>query len=259
MRILVCIKQVPEFEHIQITRAQQGAALLGEYPGYKINRFDEFAVEEAVQIKESREGASVDVLTVGPERAAEVLKRAIGMGADNGIHLLTDAGDWICPSVLASWIAAYAGTKAYDLVLCGSMSEDGMNGQVGPMLAAGLGIACATQAIAAKPAGDLGAIAVEREIENGSRELLELSLPALLALQTGANTPRYPSLSNLLRASKQEMEQVRAETLCSAPTGRDVLGFEIPGKSRAGRPLTGSAREKAGQLLALLREKALIQ
>ncbi|MFO7840399.1 MAG: electron transfer flavoprotein subunit beta/FixA family protein [Desulfosalsimonadaceae bacterium] len=259
MNILVCIKQVPEFEHIQITRDREGAALLGEFPGYKINRFDEFAMEEALRIKEATEGARVDVLTVGAGRAAEVLKRGIGMGADKGVHLKSEAGDLVSPSAISAWIAAYAGPKGYDLVLCGSMSEDGMNAQVGPMLAADLGIACATQVIAAELDRDLSSISLEREIEGGRRELMELSLPALLALQTGANTPRYPSLSNLLRASKQQMEQIQAENLCRARPGMEMLDFEIPGKSRAGKFLTGPAREKAEKLLNLLRDKAFIE
>lgn len=256
MKILVCIKQVPDYEQIGITEGPDGEAIPGDFMEFKMNRFDEFAAETAIRIRENTAATTVDVLTVGPERSAEAVKRGIGMGADNGIHLQTETGVDFSPSVIAAWIAAYARRKDYHLILTGSMSEDAMNGQVGPMIAAHLDLPSATQVIRTQIAEDQLGVCIEREIEGGNRELLQLKLPAVLAIQTGANQPRYPSLSNLLRANKQGLEQVEARTLLEAAPKEELVGFAMPRKMRAGKHLTGSSPEKAAQLLALLREKA---
>jgi electron transfer flavoprotein beta subunit len=100
---------------------------------------------------------------------------------------------------------------------------------------------------------------VEREIEGGSRDMLELKIPAVVTIQSGPNTPRYPSLSNLLRANKQELEIIDAESSTQAQVGETVLQVTYPIKSRAGEVLTGSPQEKAGRLLKILREKAFIE
>jgi len=258
MKILVCIKQVPEFEQIEINEGPDGEAVFEELTEYRMNRFDEYAVEAAVQIRENLGSTSVDVLTAGPERSAEAVKRAIGMGADHGIHLKTEDDVDFSPSAIAGWIAAYAKSKVYHLILTGSMSEDAMNGQVAPMVAAGLQLPGATQVIDVRLSEDLSEVCIEREIEGGHREEIRLQLPAVLAIQTGANQPRYPSLSNLLRANKQVLEQVDTYALGGAAHREQLLGFSLPRKTRAGRHLSGSPREKADQLLALLRNKAFI-
>jgi len=270
MKILVCIKQVPEFEHMEINEDLDGVAGRDLSTDFKMNRFDEFAVETAIQIKENppenQPDTEIHVLTVGPMRAADVLKRGIGMGAHHGIHLKTEAEDYLSPADIGAlisdwisgWIPGRSKTGDYDLILTGSMSEDGMNGQVGPMLAGHMNLPCATQVIYSRMEAAGGPVYVEREIEGGHREMAEMSLPAVLAIQTGANRPRYPSLSNLMRASKQELETIEAKTLAEPPAGEALEGFVMPRKTRAGRHLTGSAEEKAEQLIALLQDKAFI-
>ncbi|MFW5901988.1 MAG: electron transfer flavoprotein subunit beta/FixA family protein [Thermodesulfobacteriota bacterium] len=266
MKILVCIKQVPEFKHMDIEEGPDGVVGLDLFTDFKMNRFDEFAVETAIQLKEKRaadqtgNGADteVHVLTVGPMRAADVLKRGIGMGAHHGIHIQTETDDFLSPSDIAAWIAAYASPMDYDLILTGSMSEDGMNGQVGPMLAGRMNLPCATQVITCRMAAADGPVYVEREIEGGHREMAEIALPAVLAIQTGANRPRYPSLSNLLRAGRQTFDTIEPESLAAARANEVLEGFVMPRKTRAGRHLTGSPEEQAEQLIALLQEKAFI-
>jgi len=262
MRILVCIKQVPEFEHMDIKEGPDGMVGLDLFTDFKMNRFDEFAVETAIQIKENPPGNQTDtevhVLTVGPMRAVDVLKRGIGMGAHHGIHLQTQTQEDLSPFDIATWIAAYAKDRDYHLILTGSMSEDDMNGQVGPMVAGRMDLPCATQVILSRVHAEGGSVYVEREIEGGHREMIEISIPAVLAIQTGANRPRYPSLSNLLRAGKQRFETIEAKTL-AAPLAKELReGFVIPQKTRAGRHLAGSPEEKAEQLIGLLQDKAFI-
>ncbi len=272
MKILVCVKQVPDPDHIAITAGEDGQAEIAAISEYRMNRFDEFAVEAAVRIKEERaDDTTIDVLTVGPARARDVVKRAMGMGADDGIHLETAADQYISPRRIADCIADWARDKGYSFIVTGAMSEDMMNGQAGPMAAALLEWPCATQVIVARlqpVPGDAPAataptatdIYVEREVEGGSREMLALPLPAVIAVQTGINEPRYPSLSNLLRANKQDIQTIAA----ALPGGAEIrqpdepAGMVMPKRMRAGRHLDGTPAQKADQLLSILQEKAFI-
>ena len=147
MKILVCIKQVPESDGI-IQIDKRGTWIHSDsFNEFKMNRLDEFAVEEAIRLKESFDSVTIDILSVGPERSADVIKRAIGMGADHGIHLKADNDDYLIPSLVATRIAEYATHKPYGLILTGAMSEDHMNGMVGPMIAAHLNLPCVTGVI----------------------------------------------------------------------------------------------------------------
>ena len=258
MKILVCVKQIPDIERIVIRDGSDGMAVLDISGEFRLNRFDEFAVEEAVRIKETMARVHIDVITVGPERAAEVLNRPMGMGVDDGIHLQTPTDADPGPAAVAAWIAEYARPRGYALILCGGMSEDGMNGQVGPMLAAHLKLSYATQVIAITPASDPSGLSIEREIESGAREMLEIRMPALLTLQPGINRPRYPSLSRLLRANRQKLETIPTETLVPAGALIDCLGLVAPEQRRVSQVLTGSALEKAEQLVSILKEKAFL-
>ncbi len=242
MKILVCVKQVPEPEGIAASCDEQGMAELKASGRFAMNRFDEFAVEQAVQIKEYLPDVTVHGLTVGPDGAAEVLKRAVGMGCDEGIHLLTGTkADPEGPEV-AAWISQIASGK-YDLVLCGAMSEDAMNGLVGPMTATLMDLPYATQVIGMQLARDLTHITVEREIEGGVREMVQLPLPSLLSLQSGINRPRYPSLSKLLFANQKVFETIPVHTLTSVKTGIECLGFVLPRHTRPAKILTGTPLE----------------
>ena len=258
MNILVCVKQVPDVEQITVTEDRDGSAVLGEFAGFHMNRYDEFAVEAAVRLKEATDTVRVDALAVGPEPARDVVKRAIGMGADRGVHLQTADGKDTGPAAVADRIARYAGQKPYALILFGSMSEDGMHGQVGPMTSACLERPCATQVIALKIADDETAVSVEREVEGGARERVHLKLPAVLSLQPGINRPRYPSLSNLLRASRQKMEIISADGLGRVCDPVAYAGAMLPPRTRAGTVLEGTLQEKAGRFITILREKAFL-
>jgi electron transfer flavoprotein beta subunit len=259
MKILVCVKQVPDVERIRLTVGSDRMVGLDISNEFRLNHFDEFAVEAAVRIKESVDGIHhIDAVTVGPSRAGEVLKRPMGMGVDQGIHLkipeVIDPGS----ASVADWIADYACTREYDLILCGSMSEDGMNGQVGPMLAARLDIPYATQVIAIHVAFGSSEMSIEREIEGGVREMLNMQLPALLTLQPGIHIPRYPSLSKLLRAHQQGIKTIAIETPGAVNASVDCLGIMAPERRRASHLLVGSTLEKAEQLAAILKKKALV-
>jgi electron transfer flavoprotein beta subunit len=256
IRLLVAIKQVLEPEtRLQVDDSGRAAGPDGPAT-YWLNRLDEFALEAAVRIKESRPGVEMDAATVGPARAAKVLERAVGMGADRAIHVLTadDPGT----TVIAAALAGLAQNRNYDLILTGAMSEDQMNGQVGPALAALLDLPWATLVMALDllPAGR--EIIVEREIEGGRRHRLALDLPALITVQSGINKPRYPSLSNVLRAKKTPPETILSEKLIDRTEPTETLSLTPPARKRAGQVLAGDTRAKAEQLRKILADKGFL-
>lgn len=263
MNILVCVKQVPDLEAMVVEADANGWAVPAAFGQWRMNRFDEFAVEAAVHIKETLDGVHVDVVTAGPEPAEAVLRRAMGMGADEGIHLLTPPGDVGIdarpgPEAVAAWIAETVRTGNYRLILCGTMSEDGMHGMVGPMTAARLNLPYATQVIGMNLDPVHGTVSVEREIEGGARERLDIRLPALLALQPGINRPRYPALSKLLRANGRPLQTVPTGSPAASTNRVTCLGLALPKQLRSSRVITGSSLEKADQLAALLNAKAFL-
>lgn len=245
MKILVCIKQVSE--------------IVGGTTQV-MNRFDEYALEEAIRIKErfikAGHDAVVHVITVGPEQAAAVVKRAFGMGTDKGWHLVTDPHQKGSSAVTAGLMAGAVTGEAYDLVVTGIMSQDRMEGQTGPILAELMGLACATGVVATTLVPGSSCLRVERELEKGARESLSITLPALITVQAGINIPRYPSLSKVLKASKKTIQTL------VVPGGtvdtQTMVRLEAPLKSRAGRVLGGTLDDKALALFTLLRERGIL-
>jgi electron transfer flavoprotein beta subunit len=258
MKILVCVKQVPESESPISIDESAGWIQADAILEFRMNRLDKYAVEEALLIKEDFADACIDVITVGPERCEEVVRRAIGMGADNGIHLRVASEGYQSAFETAAWLADFASGKNYELILTGAMSEDAMQGQVGPMLAARLDCSWATSVIFGKVAADRKTIHVEREIEGGHRHALELNLPAVVTIQSGINTPRWPSLSNLLRANSQKLETISVNGPAQFQPKDDLVQVTYPPKSRAGLVLSGSLGEKAAGLLKILGQRSLL-
>ncbi|MBN2032022.1 MAG: electron transfer flavoprotein subunit beta/FixA family protein, partial [Deltaproteobacteria bacterium] len=225
---------------------------------FRMNRFDEFAVEEALLIKESLSGTLVDALSVGPERVSFNVQRAMGMGADHGIHILDREGAYMSPFTVASLIAVFARARKYDLIMTGVMAEDTMASQTGQLIAALLDLPCATSVIKEQIRLERAEIMAEREIEGGRRESLQLKMPAVLTIQSGINFPRYPSFSKVMRARTYPQELIRAEDL-GIPEPRDsCLGVRIPKTASQGVFIEGSPREKARRLIKILHEKSLL-
>ncbi|MCD4715538.1 MAG: electron transfer flavoprotein subunit beta/FixA family protein [Desulfobacterales bacterium] len=259
MKILVCVKQVPEPDAVIRVDDRERWIRDESSIAYKMNRFDEFAVEEALLIRQAFPGTSVEVISVGPDRAAMVVKRAIGMGADNGVHVETEDHGYLNPFTVASLIAEYARDRHYDLIFTGVMAEDDMQGMVGPMLAELLSLPCATFTIFEKISTETRTIYVEREIRGGYRDTLELKFPAVLTIQGGINKPRYPSLSNMLRAKHQKLETIAAGPDEQPGPRQEVVRVSYPRKSRSGMVLKGTRQEKAARLLKILMEKHLFK
>lgn len=255
MKILVCIKQVPDSESApKIDKARQWITYK-PHMDYKINRFDEYALEEALILKDTFDNVSVDVITIGPENANKVIKRAFGMGADKGIHIVLDKNKYIDPYKTALMISEQAQKKEYDIIFTGIMSEDMMQAQTGQMIAEILKLPCGTGIVKLKIDPDKKTALAEREIEGGLREKIETKLPALFTIQAGINTPRYPSLSNILNASGKKFISVKSK---ENKAKQSLVSLDYPVKSRSGLFLTGSSDDKAKQLYTILKNKNAI-
>ncbi len=257
MKILVLVKQTPDAE-ASIGISGDGMSLVVREYDWRMNSFDEFAVEEALRIREAVPGSSVDAVSVGPAGVAAVLRRALSMGADEGIHILYEEPAEPFPGVVASLLAAFAGGRFYDLILAGVMSEDAMHGQTGPALAERLGVPCATAVVAERISPDSKMITVERELEGGLREGLEMPLPALITVQSGINRPRYPVLSHVLRSRLQPLLSVCAGELPKPPRREMLLGIAWPVQSAKVVFLEGTAAKKAERLAEIFHERAFL-
>ena len=258
MKILVCVKQVPDTESpLEINRDKTWISETDRM-AFRMSRYDEYALEEAILIRESLPGTTVDAVTVGPARAAAVVKKSLEKGADNGIHVVTDESGYCPPAVTARLIAEHAGANAYDLILAGVMSEDCMQGLTGPMIAALLSIPCAASVITEAPGPGSGTLTVECEYDGGSSETAVISLPAVLTIQSGINRPRYPSLSNVLRAKSQEILTFSASVPGNSTETESILSIDHAHKSQAGVFIQGTPDEKAEQLLKVLHENSFI-
>ncbi|MDJ0855965.1 MAG: electron transfer flavoprotein subunit beta/FixA family protein [Desulfobacterales bacterium] len=257
MKILVCIKYVPDLDDAVLPLEPNGApgAWDWEAAAGRINRYDEYALEASLRLKTSVKVSRIDALTVGPGRAREALRRALGMGVDHGVLIQRTDRDFPSPFTIGGLIAAYAKPKGYDLVLCGAMSEDLMQGQVGPVVAGLLDRPCLTSVHALDGTAGRAGLRCEREAQGGRHEILEIDLPAVVTVQSGETPPRYPALSKLLRANQYPLETVAAETLNGIEARQRMVTAGAAVKKRQVRFLDGSAEEKAHRLAALLRAR----
>ncbi len=220
MKIIVCIKQVPEITEVKID--PETHTLVREGVPSVLNPFDEFAVEEALRIRE-KHGGEVTVMTMGPPQAREALVKCLAMGADKGV-LLTDrafagADTWATAYTLALAIRK----MEYDIIFCGKQAIDGDTAQVGPELAENLGIPQITFVKKVEIDEKTRKITAHRETEEGYA-VLECRLPALLTAIKGLNEPRLPTLMGIMNANKKEIKSVTAADLNVAPEQLGLKG-----------------------------------
>ncbi|NSW88634.1 electron transfer flavoprotein subunit beta/FixA family protein [bacterium] len=277
MKIVVIVRQTPDTE-AKIAANSSGNGIDENGLKWILNPFDEFAVEEAVKIKESN-GAEVIVLGIGPDRALETIRTALAMGGDSAIHIKDEnfgnTDSYATAKLIASKIKAMGDV---DLILAGKKWIDEESGQVPIQVAAELDIPQAT--IATKVDVDEGAktVKVQSEIEGGQR-ILELSFPALVTTERGINEPRYASLPGIMKAKKKPLEEVTVDSVNLEELGltSENLGIEgsrykvdsidIPVINRSLNVLkggnsdmveSGEVQAVAENLTKLLREEAKI-
>ena len=254
MKLLVCIKQVPDMEskfRIDADGLWYDRADLA----WRMNEYDEYAVEQAVQVKEAT-GADLTVLCIGPDQVKETMKKALAMGCDRGIHIADEASHRRDPFAIASLIAAWAKDKAFDLIFTGMQSQDRGSGQVGVMVAELLGLPALTTVVGF--ALESCTVTVRRELEGGVKAVIKCPLPALVTCQLGLNTPRYPTLPNIMKAKKKELLSVAAGDLATAGSLLRTVKMAFPEKRGGGMFLEGEVGDVADRLIRILKEKTSV-
>jgi electron transfer flavoprotein beta subunit len=258
MKIAVCVKQVPDTE-TRVRVAPAGNALVETDVNWIVSPYDEFALEEALKIREAK-GGEVVLVSLGPERVQSALRAGLAMGADMALHLKDPLFDTADPLVTARALAAAIRTLApVDLVLTGQQGVGGDNSQVPGLLAELLDLPQVT--VAVKIEIQEGRALVEREIE-GAQEAWETTLPALISAQKGLNAPRYASLKGIMAAKKKTVQVLDAAALgLSAELltpATEVLALELPPARPAVKLIDGDAQTQATELLRLLHEEAQV-
>ncbi len=253
MKILVCIKQVPDPD--SRFRPNAGGTWIDETDtAFRINEYDEYAVEQALRLKEQLDGdTGVTVLSVGPDRVRDVILKALAMGCDAGVHIRDAEASLKDPWQIAGIIAGYAGDKGFDLIFTGMQSQDRGSAQVGSILAELLGYACITTIVGF--ACENGSITVKKELEGGSRGVARVRPPALFTCQSGLNTPRYPTLPNILKAKKKEIETVPLSDLPVVEPLTITTRFYLPGGKGKALLLEGDVEVIADRLMEIMQGK----
>ncbi len=250
MKLFVAIKQVPDTE----TRIKLNGNKI-DFTAVKwvMNPYDEYAVEAAVQLKEKNAGSTVTVVTVGPSRAAEVLRTALAMGADEGIHVESneDLDPYQTALALARTLQAEGGAE---LLFTGQLAIDDNSFSVGQMTAELLG----WNHVSAITKLSFEDKKVEREVEGGAKEIVTFQLPAVLTANKGLNTPRYASLPGIMKAKKKTLKVIAASSLDLGPSGWVLEECKLPADKPPVKFLSGTPQEQASQLVKALRDEAKV-
>ncbi len=263
MEILVCVKRVPDTAENEIEVNRDGSDIRRDDLVYSVNEWDNYAVEEAIQIVD-RVGGSVTVISMGDQEAEEVVRREMAMGANNG-QLISDAAfEGSDGRATARLLKAAVEKGAYDLILTGAQADDGA-AQVGGMLAAMLDYPYASLVNAIEAVDDR-TLKVGREIEGGNQEMNEIGLPCVLSIQTGINEPRYVGIRGIRKVASVEIPVLTAADLAVAPESVGAAGavvkrldYFVPELGEGAEMLEGSTEEIVDKLVELLKAKGGIK
>ncbi len=263
MEILVCVKRVPDTAENEIVVNSKGTDIERGDLVYSVNEWDNYAVEEAIQIRDNV-GGSVTVVTVGDADAEEILRREMAMGADKGVLLSDDAFNGSDGKGIAAILKAEVAKGKYDLILTGAQADDGA-AQVGGMLAAMLDMPYASLVNKIEIVSDK-VIKVGREIEGGNQEMSEIDLPCVLSIQTGINEPRYVGIRGIRKVASVEIPVHGSADLGLAAGSVGAAGakvkrvdYFVPPMGEGAEMLEGSSDEIAEKLIELLKSKGGIK
>ena len=256
MNIVVCVKQTFDTEAKIVL---DGSGKIDD-TGVKlvINPYDEFAIEEALKLKE-KFGGEVTLVSMGGERVAEALKTGFAMGADKGVLVIDPAlenpDEWVCAEVLAKAVSQIP----YDIILSGRIAVDDGSSQVTVRMADALGIPSVSCILELSVEGDKAT--VKREIDGGT-ESIEVSLPAVLTAQKGLNVPRLPSMAGIMKAKSKELKKLTLADIgieaSELSRKMSIPKFSLPSPRTGGKVVSGEAAEAAKELARLLREEAKV-
>ena len=264
MKIGVLVKQVPDTE-TKIRLGADAADIVRDGIKYVMNPYDEFAVEQALRIKEKQGGSpEVVVVALGPATAGETLRTALAMGADRGLHLRDDAFEGGDPLATARALAAALRAEGVDLLFTGKMAIDDNASVVPTAVAEMLGMPH-VNAVQAFELGADGKTATVRRRIDGGEEIVECTLPALFSCEKGLNEPRYASLTGIMKAKKKPIEEKNAAALGLQPADVGVAGSGarrtrlVPLAERgACRYIDGDVSAQVRKLVDLLRNEAKV-
>jgi electron transfer flavoprotein beta subunit len=256
MKILVLIKQVPDTA-TQVKIGADARAIDTTGITWIISPYDEFAVEEALRIKEKRGQGEVVAVSVGPDRVKEALRSALAMGADRAVHVKDPALDGADTLMTAQALAGVVRQEAPALVLCGRQAIDDDMGAVTAQLAEVLGWPSLYWIMEETIADDGKTVRVGRQVEGGL-EVFDVPLPCVLAAQKGLNEPRYPTLKGIMGAKKKEIKEVKADALGIKPEAPQlsVVKLEPLPARPPGRVIPGDVKEAVSELVRSLRDEA---
>ncbi len=256
MKILVCIKQVPDMAS-RFKVNGEGTWYDETDLAFRMNEYDEYAVEQAVQLKEQLGNTpDITVLSIGPDRIVEMIKKALAMGCDRGVHIQDNASFRKDPWQIASTIASFSRDKNFELIFTGMQSQDRGSAQIGVFVAELLGIPCVTTVVGFAFAD--GVITAKRELEGGIKAVVKLGQPALFTCQLGLNTPRYPTLPNIMKAKKKELLAFPITDFLKEKELTATASAYPPAKKGSGVVLEGDVNDLVGKLIGILKEKTKV-
>ena len=263
MEILVCVKRVPDTAENEIEVNRDGSDIERDDLVYSVNEWDNYAVEEAIQIVDKK-GGSVTVVSLGDEESEEVVRREMAMGANNGIMVSDDAFEGSDGKAVATILKAVVEKGNYDLILTGAQADDGA-GQIGGMLAAMMDMPYASVVNTIEVLSD-SKLKVGREIEGGNQEMNEITLPCVLSIQTGINEPRYVGIRGIRKVASVDIPvwgapDLGIDTATVGESGAKVkrIDYFVPDLGEGAEILEGSNEEIAEKLIDLLKAKGGIK
>jgi len=257
MKIFVCIKQVPDTE-TKIKVSPDASSIDTTGIKWVINPYDEYAIEEAIKLREATPGAQVHVLSVGPaKRVSESLRTALAMGADEGI-VVNAPENFDCYSTARALAEVIKAEGGANLIFTGKLAIDDNASSVSQMLAEFLGTPHAT--VVSKFTMTPEGVTVERDVEGGAKEVLGMTPPAVIAANKGLNTPRYASLPGIMKAKKKVLKEIDSSTLniSAADTKVKYSHFSLPPEKPPVKMLSGDSAQQVAELVKLLRDEAKV-
>jgi len=262
LNIIICVKHVPETSEAELRIDASGKTIEKTGLVYDINEWDDYALEEAVRIKE-KQGGTVTAITIGPDDSDSTLRKCLARGADKAIRLTDQKFTGSDAYAIAKILHSVIKTLPHDLVLTGMQAGDDGNAAVGPILAEMLKIPHAT--MVKKLELGTGIAKINRELEGGLEEQLEVKLPALFSIQTGINEPRYVSIMGIRKAMQKEIKVVTlADTgLTEADVGEagswiKIEKMYVPPVEKQAEFIKGTPDEVAVKITEILKAKGLI-
>jgi electron transfer flavoprotein beta subunit len=260
VEILICARRVPDTSENEIQLNAGGSDIERDDLVYSINEWDNYAVEEALQIVD-RVGGTVTVATVGSDEDEEILRREMAMGAKQAALISDDAFEGSDGRGLATVLSAFAQKGKYDLILTGVQADDGA-AQVGGMMAAMLDYPFASLVNAIEVPDGAKTLKITREIEGGNKEISEIDLPCVLSIQTGINEPRYVGMRGIRQVASIPIPTVTAADLGLDETavGQSAakvkrVAYFVPEAGKGAEMLGGSTEEIISRLIELIKAK----